>query len=133
MSLGIDAQKAMLLEKSEPPHSPCEVCVIEKHHRTSSRVINRIDLYKRATKKKELSQDDLAESGKIAHTLGGSCIVYGLTYDWTDLTEIHLLRKKSEVSSRLKKYAAKRKAKCKPMQRFKSDNGREFDLTACKK
>ncbi len=125
-------RKPCYWKSQNPPHSPCEACVIEKHHRTSSRVINRIDLYKRATKKKELSQDDLAESGKIAHILGGSCIVYGLTHDWTNLTEIHLLKKKSEVSSRLKKYAAQRKAKCNPMQRFRSDNGGEFDLTACK-
>ncbi len=51
MSLGINAYKATLLEKSEPPHALCEACVIGKHHRTPSRVINRMDPYKRAIKK----------------------------------------------------------------------------------
>ena len=115
MSLGINAQKATLLEKSEPPHALCEACVMGKHHRTPSRVINRMDPYKRATKKGELSHGDLAGGGKITRTLGGSRIVFGLTDDLTDLTEIHLLRKKSEAFSRLKEYAAKRKAEGNPM------------------
>ncbi len=87
-----------------------------KHHRTLSRVINRMDLYKRATKKEELSHDDQAGGGKITRILGGSRIVFGLTDDLTDLTKIHLLRKKSEAFSRLKKYAAKQKAEGNPMQ-----------------
>ncbi len=36
MSLGIDAQKAILWKKSELPHAFCEACVIGKHHRTPS-------------------------------------------------------------------------------------------------
>ncbi len=53
--------------------------------------------------------------------------------DLTDLTEIHLLREKSEVFSRLKKYIAKRKAESNPIERSGGDNGGEFDLAACKK
>ncbi len=111
MNLGIEVQKTKLLEKSEPQHVLCEACVIGKHRRTSSRVINCMDPYKRATKKEELSHGDLAGCGKITHTLGGSCIIFNLTDDLTDLTEIHLLRKKSEAFFRLKNYAAKRKLK----------------------
>ncbi len=104
-----------------------------KHHRTPSRVINRIDPYKRATKKEELSHGDLAKGGKITCTLGGSRIVFVLTDDLTNLTEIHLLRKESEVFSLLQKYAGKQKAEGNPMQMFRSDNGGEFDSAACKK
>ncbi len=52
---------------------------MEKHHRTPSRVINGIDLYKQAIKKKHLSHDDLAGSNEITCTLGDSRIVFGLT------------------------------------------------------
>ncbi len=68
MSLGINAQKATLLEKSEPSHALCEACVMGKHHRTPSQVINRLDPYKKATKKGELSYGDLAGGGKITRT-----------------------------------------------------------------
>ena len=120
------------MEKSEAPHTLCEACVIGKHHRTSSQVINRMDLYKQATKKKELSHGDLVGSDKITHNLEGSRIEFGLMNDLTDLTEIYLLKKKSEAFSRLKKYAAKRKAEGNPMRRFWGDNEGEFDSAACK-
>ncbi len=103
MSLGINVQKATLLKNSEPPYTLCEACIIGKHHRTPRRVINRIDLYKQSTKIKELSHDDLAGAGKITRTLRGSCTVFGLRDDLTYLTEINLLRKKSETCSQLKK------------------------------
>ncbi len=130
-SRGINAQKTTLLERAEPPDSLCEACVIGKHHRTPSEVIHRINPYKQATKKKELSNGDLVRGDKISRTLGGSHIIFGLTDNLTDFTEIHLLRKKSEAFSRLKKYAAKRKAWSNPMQRFRSDNCGEFDSAAC--
>ncbi len=97
ISLGINTWKTTLLKKSEPPHALYEACVMGNHPRTHSRVINRIDLYRRATKKRGLSDGNLAGVGKITCTLEGSRIVFGLTDDLTDLTEIHLLRKKSEA------------------------------------
>ena len=133
MSLGINAQKATLSKMSDLRHDYCETCVLEKHHRISSRVINHMDLYQRATKEEGLSHVDLAEGGKTICTLEGSSIVFSLTDDWIDLIEIHLLRKKSEAFSWLKKYGAKRKAEGSPMNRFEGDNGDEFDSAACKK
>ncbi len=103
MSRGINAQKATSLEKSEPPQALCEACVMGKHHRTLSQVINCMDPYKQATKKLELSYGDLAGGDKITRTLGGSCIVFCLTDALTDLTKIHLLSKKSEAFFHLKK------------------------------
>ncbi len=90
MSLSINAQKATLLEELELLKALCEACIIGKHHCTPSWVINRINLYKQATEKKILSHDDLAGGRKITFTLGGSCIVFDLTSDLTNLTEIHL-------------------------------------------
>ena len=52
--------------------------------------------------------------------------------DKTDITEIHLLKKKSEAFLQLKKFAAKLKVQENPMQRFRSDSRGEFDRTACK-
>ncbi len=94
-------------------------------------------MYKRAIQKEELSHDDLSHGDlaggcKRTRILGGSRIVFGLTDDLTDLTEIHLLRKKSEAFSRLKKYAAKQEVEGNPVQRFRSDNGGKFELAACK-
>ena len=132
MSTGIDPEKATSLEKSEPPHELCESCMIGKQHRTPSRVVNRMDPFKRATQKGELSHGDIAGGGKIVRTLGGARYVFGLTDDKTDMTEIHLLRKKSEAFPQLKKFAAKLKAQGNPMQTFRSDNRGEFDSTACK-
>ncbi len=73
-----------------------------------------MDLYKRAIKKEklshgDLSHGDLAGGGKKTRSLGGSRIVFGLTDDLTDLTEIYLLRKKSEAFSRLKNTPSNRK------------------------
>lgn len=48
------------------------------------------------------------------------------------MTEIYPFKKKSEVFLRLKKFAAKLKAQKNLMQRFKSNNGNKFDLTAYK-
>ena len=132
MSTGMDPKKATFLEKSEPPHELCESCMIGKQHRTPSRVVNRMDPFKRATQKGELSHGDIAGGGKIVRTLGGARYVFALTDDKTDMTEIHLLKKKSEAFPQLKKFAAKLKAQGNPMQRFRSDNGGEFDSTACK-
>ncbi len=97
MNLGINEQKTTLLKRSEPPLALCEACVIGKDHRTSSRVINRMDSHKQATKKRELSHCDLAGNSKIIRKLEGSHIVFDLTDDLTDLTEIHLFRKKSKA------------------------------------
>ena len=49
------------------------------------------------------------------------------------MTEIHLLKKRSEVFPLLKKFAAKLKAQENLMQRFRIDNRGEFDSTAYKK
>ena len=92
-----------------------------------------MDLYQRATTKGELSHWDLARIGKITCTLEASCIVFGLTDDLTDLTEVYLLRKKSNTFFRLKKYAAKQKSESNFVQKFRSDNGGGFDSTACRK
>ena len=132
MTLGINAQKVTLVKKSKPPHALCEACVMEKQHRTPFRVINRIDLYKQAPQKRELSHSDQAGSGKITFTSRGSRIIFGLTDDLTYFTEIHLLIKKSEAFSWLWKYVAKQKAKGNPMQRFSGDNGCEFHSAAFK-
>ncbi len=91
-----------------------------------------MDLFKRATQKDEFSHGDIARGGKIVRTIGGARYVFGLTDDETNMTEIHLLNKKSEAFLQLKKFAAKLKAQGNPMQRFRSDNGGEFDSTACK-
>ena len=48
------------------------------------------------------------------------------------MTEIHLLKKKSEAFPQLKKFASRLKAQKNPIHRFMSDNGGEFDSTACK-
>ena len=49
------------------------------------------------------------------------------------MTEIHFFKKKSEAFLQLKKLAAKFKAQRNPMQRFRSNNGGEFDSTVYKK
>ena len=80
----------------------------------------------------KLSRGDLAKDSKITYTLWDSRIVFDLTNQLTDFTEIHLLTKKLEAFFRLKEYTAKRKAEWNLIQRFKSDNSGEFDSAACK-
>lgn len=106
--------------------------MIGKQYRTLSRVVNRMGPFKHATQKGELSHGDIAGGGKIVRTLGGAHYVFALTDDKSDMTEIHLLKKKSEAFPQLKKFAAKLKAQRNPMQRFKSDDKGEFDSAACK-
>ncbi len=72
ISTGIDPEKTTSLEKSEPPYELCESCMIGKQHRTPSRVVNRMDLFKRTTQKNELSHGDIARGEKIGRTLGGA-------------------------------------------------------------
>ena len=133
MSTRIDPEKATSLEKSELPYELCESCMIEKQHCIPSCIVNQMDLFKRATQKGELSHGDIAGGGKIVQTLGRAQDVFGFTDDKTDMTEIHLLKKKSEAFPQLKKFVVKLKAQENPMQRFKSDNRGEFDSIAYKK
>ncbi len=91
-----------------------------------------MNLFKRATQKSELSHSDIAEGGKIVRTLGGAQYLFGLTDDKTDMTEIHLLKKKSKAFPQLKKFAAKLKAQGDLMQRFRSDSGGQFESIVCK-
>ncbi len=130
MSTGIDPEKATSLEISEPPYKFCESCMIGKQHRTPSGVVNRMHPFKHATQKDELSHGNIARGGKIVRTRGGARYGFGLTDDKTDMTEIHLFRKRSEAFPPLKKFTAKLKAQGNPMQRFKIDNGDKFDSTA---
>lgn len=88
MSTGIVSEKATALEKSKPPYELCESCMVGKQHPTPSRVVNRMDLFKRATQKGELSHSDIAGGGKSVRTLGGARYVFGLTDDKIDMTEI---------------------------------------------
>ena len=107
MSTGMDLKKTVSLEKSEPPHELCESCIIGKQHHTPSRIVKRMDPFKRATQNGELSHGDIAGGGKIVRTLGGARYVFALTDDKTDMTEIHLLKKKSETFPQLKKFDTK--------------------------
>ena len=51
MNIGIDPEKITSLEKSESPFKLCESCMIGKQHRTPSRVVNRMNCFKRTTQK----------------------------------------------------------------------------------
>ena len=101
MSAEMNPKKVTSLEKSKPPHELCKSCMIEKQHRTPSRVVNRMNPFKRATQKGELSHDDIAVGGKIIQKLEGTRYVIALMDDKTDMTEIHLLKKKSEAFPQL--------------------------------
>ncbi len=133
MSLGIDAQKVTLYEKSRLPNAFDKVGVMKKHYYTSSQFINCMNLYKQTNKKRQLSHSDLVKSGWIIYTLRRFHILFSLPDNLTNITEIYLLIKKSESFSRLKKYSAKPKIEDNCIQRFRISNDSEFDLAACKK
>ena len=89
--------------------------------------------YKQVKKKKSFLYCDLAKGGKITWILHDFGIVFDLTDDWTYLTKIYFLKKKSETFPRLKKYTSKQKAKHNSIQKFRNNNKNKSDLKACQK
>lgn len=110
LSEEIDPVQANALEEKELPHEACESCCIGKQSRKPSQVPRRQDPVKRATKPGQGTYADIASGGTIVRTLGGARYVVVLTDDATDMTETHLLKKKSDAFASLKVYTAKIKA-----------------------
>ena len=110
LSEGIDPIQANALEEKELPHEVCESCCIGKQSRKPSRVPRRQDPVKRAIKPGQGTHADIAGGETIVRTLGGARYVLALTDDVTDMTETHLLKKKSDAFGALKAYTAKMKA-----------------------
>jgi len=121
MSTGIDVDSANSLERKESPKSVCGACAIGKQYRTPSR-----KPHTRATEICELVHTDLAGSGKISKTDGGSRYVATMIDDYSEHTTTYLLERKSELKGVLRNYLELMKTRCTPVHRLRSDNGGEY-------
>ena len=121
MSTDINSALADSLEIREFSEQVCESCIIDKQHRTSSRIP-----HTRVIKIDELVHIDLADGDNIFKIIEGKTYVVTMIDDYTDYIIVYLLERKSDLVGALRNYLNRMKTRGTPVQRLRSDNGGEY-------
>jgi len=121
MSIDIDVNSTDSLKNEESSESICEICVIDKQNRTSSR-----KPHIRVIKVDELVHSNLVNDGKISKINEEFRYVTIMIDDYSQYTIIYLLQRKFDLKDVLQKYLKFMKIQSTSIQRLRSDNEDEY-------
>ncbi len=121
MSIDIDVNSTDSLKNEEFSESICEVCVIGKQNRTSSR-----KFHIRVIKVDELVHSNLVDDDKIFKIDEEFRYVATMIDDYSQYTIIYLLKRKFDLKDVLRKYLKFMKIQSTSIQRLRSDNEDEY-------
>ncbi len=121
MSIDIDVNSTDSLKNEEFSESICEVCVIGKQNRTSSR-----KFHIRVIKVDELVHSNLVDDDKIFKIDEEFRYVATMIDDYSQYTIIYLLKRKFNLKDVLRKYLKFMKIQSTSIQRLRSDNEDEY-------
>ncbi len=121
MSIDIDVNSTNSLENKKSSEMICEICVIDKQHRTSSR-----KPHIRVIKVDELVHTNLVDDDKISKIDEESRYVTTMINDYSEHTTIYLLERKFELKDVLRNYLKLMKTRDTSIHRLRSDNEDEY-------
>ena len=121
MSIDIDVNSTNSLENEEFSESICEICVIDKQNRTSSR-----KSHIRVIKADELVHTNLVDNDKISKIDEEFRYVATMIDDYNQYTIIYLLERKFDLKDVLRKYLKLMKTRDISIHRLRSDNEDEY-------
>ncbi len=121
MSIDIDVNSTDSLKNEEFSESICEICIIDKQNRTSSR-----KPHIRVIKVDELVYLNLVNDGKISKIDEEFRYVATMIDDYSQYTIIYLLKRKFDLKDVLRKYLKFMKTQSTSIQRLRSDNEDEY-------
>ncbi len=117
ISIDIDVNSTNSLKNEEFSESVCEVCVIDKQNRTSSR-----KSHIRVIKADELVHTNLVDDDKISKIDEEFRYVATMIDDYSQYTIIYLLERKFDLKDVLRKYLKLMKTRSISIHRLRSDN-----------
>ncbi len=121
MSIDIDVNSTDSLKNEEFSESICEICVIDKQNRTSSR-----KPHIRVIKVDELVHSNLVDDDKISKIDEEFRYVATMIDDYSQYTIIYLLKRKFDLKDVLRKYLKFMKTQSTSIHRLRSDNEDEY-------
>ncbi len=121
MSIDIDVNSTDSLKNEEFSESICEICVIGKQNRMSSR-----KSHIRVIKVDELVHSNLVDDDKISKIDEEFRYVATMIDDYSQYTIIYLLQRKFDLKDVLRKYLKFMKIQNTSIQRLRSDNEDEY-------
>ncbi len=121
MSIDIDVNSTNSLENKKFSEMICEICVIDKQHRTSSR-----KSHIRVIKVNELVHTNLVDDDKISKIDEESKYVTTMIDDYSEHTIIYLLERKFKLKDVLRNYLKLMKTRDTSIHQLHSDNEDEY-------
>ncbi len=121
ISIDIDVNSTNSLKNEEFSESICEICVIGKQNRTSSR-----KSHIRVIKADELVHTNLVDDDKISKIDKEFRYVAIMIDDYSQYTIIYLLERKFDLKDVLRKYLKLMKTRSTSIHRLRSDNENEY-------
>jgi len=121
MSIDIDVNSTDSLKNEEFSESICEICVIGKQNRMSSR-----KSHIRVIKVDELVHSNLVDDDKISKIDEEFRYVATMIDDYSQYTIIYLLQRKFDLKDVLRKYLKFMKIQNTSIQQLRSDNEDEY-------